>query len=654
MGNALEFILKLTDMLSPGLKQAAAISDSTAAKIENGFQSIADKGKVMGASINELKDRLEAVNKVRLSTKFSAEFDIATQAARRLEAQINKLENKGSQNSPGLLSGALGRFAPAAMMAGALAFGTSSAKAAMDFEATKKTFEVLTGSASTGKALAGSLNSLQQQTILGPEVFKAAQTLMGFGVAADKVVGIEKMLGDVSMGNKEKFESLSLVFAQTQAAGKLMGQDLMQYINAGFNPLTVMSEKWEQFGFKQKVSVGQLKDMMSNGAITADMVSKAFELATSAGGKFDGMMDKMSGTSYGKLQILQGQWENFKVGVGNSLQGVTDKLMDMASATLNLLTPTKSVAQEVQEQTQKIYGLTSQLTAANTNESQRKTILQQLHDINPNITKDINAESIEYGKLATNINNVIAALMQKKIAQDIQDNSLDSIFKFNKAQQSRGLASASMAEGMAQAAAMFPDIALNTGMSNGQKQIAYQDALKRKIESEGSKLILGAGGMGYGQTRIDSEADKVLSMISGSIKQFNQQNDIVKSLQPKIDDVNKQTKAAMDIYTKTWGGITPPGATGDGAATSGGSATSGGAGGDSVGAGGSGIIPSGKERADAINTGGQRSIVINIAKQAGVENLVVASGKEAVDEIESKVTEVMRRLFYSINGAANT
>lgn len=38
------------------------------------------------------------------------------------------------------------------------------------------------------------------------------------------------MLGDISQGNKEKFNSLSLVFGQISSQGKLMGGDLLQLI----------------------------------------------------------------------------------------------------------------------------------------------------------------------------------------------------------------------------------------------------------------------------------------------------------------------------------------------------------------------------------------------------------------------------------------
>ncbi|HLO38371.1 MAG TPA: hypothetical protein VK173_07775, partial [Lacibacter sp.] len=55
-------------------------------------------------------------------------------------------------------------------------------------------------------------------------------------------------------------------------------------------------------------------------------------------------------------------------------------------------------------------------------------------------------------------------------------------------------------------------------------------------------------------------------------------------------------------------------------------------------------------RAKDINNGGARAIIINIAKQVGVEEIHVLSGKDALNEIEQSVKEVMRRVLYSANG----
>lgn len=60
-----------------------------------------------------------------------------------------------------------------------------------------------------------------------------------------------------------------------------------------------------------------------------------------------------------------------------------------------------------------------------------------------------------------------------------------------------------------------------------------------------------------------------------------------------------------------------------------------------------------KTKSDSINSGGQRSIVINIAKQIEKLEVHVMDAKEGVNEIEGMVREAMRRVVYSMNGVAS-
>ena len=77
------------------------------------------------------------------------------------------------------------------------------------------------------------------------------------------------------MGNNSRFQLLSLAFSQMSATGRLMGQDLNQMINAGFNPLQEIAKKTGK-------SIGELKDEMGKGAISAKMVEDAMASATGA------------------------------------------------------------------------------------------------------------------------------------------------------------------------------------------------------------------------------------------------------------------------------------------------------------------------------------------------------------------------------------
>lgn len=163
-----------------------------------------------------------------------------------------------------------------------------------ELEQASAAFEVLTGSSEAASKLIGETQALAAQSAVGgaANIQKAAKTMMGFGIATDKVMPSLKALSDIAAGSPERFESLALAFSQSAAAGRLMGQDLLQMINAGFNPLQQMSKDTGK-------SIIQLKKDMENGLISFSMVEAAFQKATQEGGKFYGMNEKIAGTMGG-------------------------------------------------------------------------------------------------------------------------------------------------------------------------------------------------------------------------------------------------------------------------------------------------------------------------------------------------------------------
>jgi tape measure domain-containing protein len=129
------------------------------------------------------------------------------------------------------------------------------------------------------------------------DLTKNAQLLMNFGVEASKVEPTLQMLGDVAMGNAEKFNGLTLAFAQVQSTGKLTGEDLAQMVERGFNPLLIMSKKTGK-------SMADLKEDVSKGKISADDVAEAFKIATTEGGMFFNSMKTASSTFSGQMSSL--------------------------------------------------------------------------------------------------------------------------------------------------------------------------------------------------------------------------------------------------------------------------------------------------------------------------------------------------------------
>ena len=171
-----------------------------------------------------------------------------------------------------------------------------------------------------GKDVAsGLMAQLKEMAKISPltltDMVDAEKMMLGFNIQAEDTVRYLQALSDISMGDANKFKSLTLAFSQMSAAGKLMGQDLNQMINAGFNPLQLIAEKTGK-------SISTLKDEMSKGAVSAEMVQQAFIDATSAGGKFYQMSENASKTINGQLSMMQDALDNAFNEMGQASEGV--------------------------------------------------------------------------------------------------------------------------------------------------------------------------------------------------------------------------------------------------------------------------------------------------------------------------------------------
>ncbi len=200
----------------------------------------------------------------------------------------------------------------------------------IDIEQTRIKFETLTGSLERGNALIEQLSGLAAKSPFSRGQFMGnAETMLAFGIETDKVNGYLGMLGDVAAGDKNKLNGLTLAFSQMHSTGKLTGQDLLQMINAGFNPLNEIAQKTGK-------SIGQLKDEMSKGSISTQMVIEAFQSATSEGGKFYQMSEKIANmTAGGKAGTAFGILQDKLTGYAEKLQPVMNKAADYFLAFAN-------------------------------------------------------------------------------------------------------------------------------------------------------------------------------------------------------------------------------------------------------------------------------------------------------------------------------
>lgn len=207
----------------------------------------------------------------------------------------------------------------------ALDFGRSILEVRKEIESFEISFRTLLGNKEKADAMFSQIRDFAAKTPLQlKDLSSAAQTMLSFNIDEADIMPMLRSIGDISMGDTQKLQSLTLAFAQMSSTGKLMGQDLLQMINAGFNPLSVIAEKTGK-------SIGTLKDEMSKGAISADMVKQAFIDATAEGGKFHGMLEQQSQGIAGSISNLQGAIDDMMNDLGTAMQDTLVKGVNFAT-----------------------------------------------------------------------------------------------------------------------------------------------------------------------------------------------------------------------------------------------------------------------------------------------------------------------------------
>lgn len=217
-----------------------------------------------------------------------------------------------------------------------------TASAGIKYNASMETYvtnfkTMLGGSSDAAKKLTGDLEAMAAATPFAmSDLADATQTLLAFGQDSSTVLDTLKNLGDIAMGDANKLSSLTLAFSQASSQGKLMGQDLMQMINAGFNPLqTIVDKTGASMGdLKEFMSTGKasaalkkqmreakkevkalgdqasdgakmLVQMSKDGSISAEMLGQIFDIETSPGGRFYNAMAAASETFEGLMSTLE-------------------------------------------------------------------------------------------------------------------------------------------------------------------------------------------------------------------------------------------------------------------------------------------------------------------------------------------------------------
>ena len=176
-------------------------------------------------------------------------------------------------------------------------------KSGVDYNATMESyltnFKVMLGSE---EAAATKLSEIRKMAASTPftldDLTSGTQTLLQFGIAADDTTGVLQRLGDISLGNAEKLQTLTLAYGKMSSAQKVTLENVNMMIDAGFNPLNQICDATGE-------SMSDLYKRISDGKVSFSELEAAVEAATSQGGQFYNGMLEASQTFSGRMSTLK-------------------------------------------------------------------------------------------------------------------------------------------------------------------------------------------------------------------------------------------------------------------------------------------------------------------------------------------------------------
>ena len=176
-------------------------------------------------------------------------------------------------------------------------------KSGIDYNASMESyltnFKVMLGNEEQAAAKLSELRKMAASTPFAlSDLTEGTQTLLQFGIAADDTTGVLQRLGDISLGNADKLQTLVRAYGKMSSAHKVTLENVNMMIDAGFNPLNQICEATGE-------SMSDLYKRISDGSVSFEELQYAVQAATSEGGQFYNGMLEASQTFSGRMSTLK-------------------------------------------------------------------------------------------------------------------------------------------------------------------------------------------------------------------------------------------------------------------------------------------------------------------------------------------------------------
>ncbi len=185
-----------------------------------------------------------------------------------------------------------------------------------EFQKTEIAFSTMLKSKEKAKVLMGEMVDLAAKTPFGlQEVTEGAKRLLAFQIPAEQVTETLRRMGDIAAGLGVPMGQLIHVYGQVKAQGKLMTNDLYQFMNAG---IPILAELGKVMGKTE----AEIKKMVGEGKIGFAEVQQVIQNMTNEGGIFFNLMEAQSSSLSGKVANLKDAFEQMLNKIGESNEGL--------------------------------------------------------------------------------------------------------------------------------------------------------------------------------------------------------------------------------------------------------------------------------------------------------------------------------------------
>ncbi|MDV3555248.1 hypothetical protein CMU76_05795 [Elizabethkingia anophelis] len=191
-----------------------------------------------------------------------------------------------------------------------------------EFQKTEIAFSTMLGNAEQAKSLMNDMVNLAAKTPFSlQDVSSGAKQLLAFQVPADQVVDTLTRMGNIAAGLGVPLSRINLVYGQVKAKGKLMGDDLRQFTEAGIPMVAELAKKFNK-------TTAEISDMVSAGKIGFKDVKDVLFSMTNEGGMFFNLMEKQSASLSGKISNLEDAWDQMLNKLGEANEGILNDAID--------------------------------------------------------------------------------------------------------------------------------------------------------------------------------------------------------------------------------------------------------------------------------------------------------------------------------------